>query len=122
MHPPPHVRLQSTHWAPPMPHVWFVSGSQGPGLPGPWEQHREHHVPLQTQVPLTQAFSLATQSTVWSHGTPFAPQDLSELAWHVPGCPGPLEQQPFGQLAAVQTQVPSTQAVPAGQSTQRTPL
>jgi hypothetical protein len=95
-----------------MPHVCFVSGSQAPGLPGPLEQHRKHHVPLQTQTPLTQAFSLATQS---AHCTPFTPQDLSALAWHVPGCPGPLEQQPFGQLAALQTQTSFAQTAPAGQ-------
>jgi hypothetical protein len=56
-----------THWAPLMPHVSLVSGSQ------------------------------------------------------VPGLPGPKEQQPFGQLAALQTQRPLTQALPAGQPTHCAP-
>jgi hypothetical protein len=105
-----------------MPHVSFVRGSQVPGLPGPLEQHLKQCVPLQTQTPLTQAFSLATQSTVWSHGTPFAPQVLSELGWHVPGVPGPLEQHPAGQLVASQTHRPPAHRCPVGHATQIAPL
>jgi hypothetical protein len=109
---------QSMHCTPLMPQVSFPLVWHVPTFPGPLEQQPLGQLAaVQTQSPLTQ--TLPAGHAV--HCSPPIPQVVFELVWHVPGLPGPLEQQPVGQLAALQTQSPSTQLFPAGQAKQISP-
>jgi hypothetical protein len=109
---------QSTHRTPPMPQVSFPLVWQVPTFPGPLEQQPLGQLAaVQTQSPLTQAFPVGHAV----HCSPPVPQVVLELVWHVPATPGPFEQHPLGQLAAVQTQSPLTHALPGGQAVHCSP-
>lgn len=108
---------QSTHWTPPTPQVSFPLVWHVPTFPGPLEQQPpEQLCAVQTQIPDALHASPSGQSMHW---TPLMPQLVSELVRQMPGLPGPFEQQPFGQLSALQTQTPLTQSSPG--STQMSP-
>ena len=109
---------QAVHCSPPVPHVVLLLDWQTPATPGPFEQHPLGQLAaLHTQSPFTHAFPAGHAV----HCSPPTPQVVFELVWHVPATPGPLEQQPAGQLAALQTQSPLTQALPAGQAVHCSP-
>jgi hypothetical protein len=75
-----------------------------------------------TQMPAALQNGVAVPTQFW-HCTPLMPQLSLSLTWQVPTFPGPAEQQPFGQLWAVQTHCPwPLQTVPLGHVMQMLPL
>jgi hypothetical protein len=108
---PAQFRVQQTPWA--SLQTQFVRSGQSVSLKQ-----------LPVHVVGTQSPSIHVSCGVQvSQSSPPVPQFWSVLpGWQVPGLPGPLEQHPFGQLCALQTHSWLTQACPAGQFTQMTPL
>jgi hypothetical protein len=124
---------QVTHWP-----FWQISallqGSQAtPPAPQFWSEVPGRQAPLASQQPFGQLSGPhATHWPLWQtsssshslHSAPPVPQNwLVVPAWQLPGWPGLLVQQPFGQLCRVQRHSPSSssQTCPAAHVPQLPP-
>ena len=104
------VVVQSRQMLPAPPQFWF-DGVRMQGPVAVSQQPSGQLCRLQAHCPCAlQTVSLGHST----HRAPLAPQVSSERGLHSPGLPGPLVQQPPGQLTASQTQRPFTHRCSAG--------